>query len=160
MLGFSYGFQVWDVELADNVRNLASRHDGRVSFMHVLPKPEPSKRSEDKFADSRPILLICADGSFSGGANVQEGSGFPSNGSIQQSHGTVNGGYVPTAIWFYSLRSQSYVHLLRFRSGVHLVRCSSRVVAVLQSSQVFSCQRNSIIIKFQAVLSIIVLFLL
>ncbi|KAI3466209.1 hypothetical protein Pfo_022872 [Paulownia fortunei] len=136
LLGFSYGFQVWDVEVADNVSNLVSRHDGPVSFMQMLPKPVASNQSGDKFADCRPLLIICADGSFSGDINVQEGSGIPCNGSIQQYHGSANGSYVPTVVWFYSLRSQSYVHLLRFRSVVHLVRCSSRVVAVLQSAQI------------------------
>ncbi|KAG8365036.1 hypothetical protein BUALT_Bualt18G0061200 [Buddleja alternifolia] len=134
LLGYSYGFQVWDVEVADNVRNLVSRHDGPVSFMQMLPKPIASKQSEDKFADSRPLLIICADGSFSGGTKVQDGSGR--NGSHQQHHGSVNGSYVPMVVWFYSLKTQSYVHILRFRSVVHLVRCSSRVVAVLQSSQI------------------------
>lgn len=138
LLGFSYGFQVWDVEVADNVRNLVSRHDGPVSFMKMLPKPMASNQSGDKFADSRPLLIICADGSFSGDINVQEGSVTPCNGSIQQCNGSLNGSYVPTVVWFYSLRSHSYVHLLRFRTVVHLVRCSSRVVAVLQSTQVCS----------------------
>ncbi|KAI3456987.1 hypothetical protein Pfo_013650 [Paulownia fortunei] len=147
LLGYSHGFQVWDVEVADNVHNLVSRHDGPVSFMQMLPKLVASKQSGDKFADSRPLMVICADGSFSGGNNFQEGSGIPCNGSIQQCQGSLNGSYVPTVVWFYSLRSQSYVHLLRFRSAVHLVRCSSRVVAVLQSSQV--CYTLPIIIKLQ-----------
>ncbi|GFP89981.1 autophagy-related protein 18f, partial [Phtheirospermum japonicum] len=121
LLGFSYGFQVWDVEVADNVHNLVSRHDGPVSFMQMLPKPLASIHSGDKFAESRPLLIIC---------------GIPSNGSIKLSNGSVNGSYEPTAVWVYSLKSQSYVHLLRFRSTVHLVRCSSRVVAVLQSAQI------------------------
>ncbi|KAK6154397.1 hypothetical protein DH2020_008645 [Rehmannia glutinosa] len=136
LLGFSYGFQIWDVEVADNVHNLVSRHDGPVSFMQMLPKPLASIQSGDKFADSRPLLIICADGSFSGDINAQEGSGIPCNGSIKQCNGSVNGSFVPTVVWFYSLKSQSYVHLLRFRSIVHLVRCSSRVVAVLQSAQI------------------------
>ncbi|XP_011097925.1 autophagy-related protein 18f [Sesamum indicum] len=136
LLGFSYGFQVWDVEVADNVCNLVSRHDGPVSFLQLLPKPLATKQSGDNFADNRPLLVICADGSFSGGNNDQEGSGTTCNGSTQQCHGSVNNSCVPTVVWFYSLRSQSYVHLLRFRSVVHLVRCSSRVVAVLQSTQI------------------------
>ncbi|KAL0302074.1 UNVERIFIED_CONTAM: Autophagy-related protein 18f [Sesamum radiatum] len=136
LLGFSYGFQVWDVEVADNVCNLVSRHDGPVSFLQLLPNPLVTKQSGDNFADSRPLLVICADGSFSGGNNDQDRSSTTCNGSSQQYHGSVNNSCVPTVVWFYSLRSQSYVHLLRFRSVVHLVRCSSRVVAVLQSSQI------------------------
>ncbi|KAL2523665.1 Autophagy-related protein 18f [Abeliophyllum distichum] len=136
LLGYSYGFQVWDVEEADNVHKLVSRHDGPVSYMQALPTPTALKDSGDKFADSRPLLIICADGSFSGGNGIQEGFGGPRNGSVQHCHGSVNGSCEPTVVWFYSLRSQSYVHLLRFRSVVHLVRCSSRVVAVLQSAQI------------------------
>ncbi|CAI9784175.1 unnamed protein product [Fraxinus pennsylvanica] len=136
LLGYSYGFQVWDVEEAANVQILVSRHDGPVSFMQMLPKPMASKQSGDKCVDSCPLLIICADGSFSGGNNNQERLGAPCNGSIQQHHGSLNGSCVPTVVWFYSLRSQSYIHLLRFRSVIHLVRCSSRVVAVLQSNQI------------------------
>ncbi|KAL0443431.1 UNVERIFIED_CONTAM: Autophagy-related protein 18f [Sesamum latifolium] len=130
------GFRSGMFEVADNVYNIVSRHDGAVSFMQMLPKPMVSKQSDDKFADSHPLLIICADGSFSGGNNIQEGSDIPWNGSTQQCQESLNRSCVPTLVWFYSLRSQSYVHLLRFRSVVHLVRCSSRVVAVLQSSQV------------------------
>ncbi|KAL3636806.1 hypothetical protein CASFOL_019105 [Castilleja foliolosa] len=135
LLGFSHRFQVWDVEVAENVHNLVSRHDGPVSFVQMLPKPLTSIQSGDKFAESRPLLILCADGSFSGDISVQEAPGIPSNGSIKLSNGSVNGSYEPTTVWFYSLTSQSYVHLLRFRSTVHLVRCTSRVVAVLQSAQ-------------------------
>ncbi|XP_042041791.1 autophagy-related protein 18f-like isoform X1 [Salvia splendens] len=143
LLGFSYGFQIWDVEAADNVRNIVSRHDGPVSFMQVLPKPLASNEPADKFADSRPLLVICADGSFSGDINVPEGSAL-SNGMVQHSNGSVNGTCMPTVVWFYSFKSQSYVHLLRFRSVVHLVRCSSRVVAVLQSNQIHCLNASSL----------------
>ncbi|CAK9176262.1 unnamed protein product [Ilex paraguariensis] len=136
LLGYRHGFQVWDVEEADNVRDLVSRHDGPVSFLQMLPRPIASTQSGDKFADSRPLLVICADGSFSGGGNTQEGLATACNGSIQNCHDSLNAAFVPTAVWFYSLKSQSYVHVLKFRSVVHLVRCSSRVVAVLQSAQI------------------------
>ncbi|CAA0813934.1 Autophagy-related protein 18f [Striga hermonthica] len=136
LLGFSYGFQVWDVEVVDNVHNLVSRNDGPVSFLQMLPKPLSPNKIGDRFAESRPLLIVCADGSFSGDINNQEGSVVPSNESTKHCNESVKGSYVPTVVWFYSLRSQSYVHLLRFRSIVHLVRCSPRVVAVLQSAQI------------------------
>ncbi|XP_073028036.1 autophagy-related protein 18f-like isoform X3 [Primulina eburnea] len=136
LLGYSHGFQVWDVEVADCVRNQVSRNDGPVSFMQMLPKPISSKQTADKFSDSRPLLIICADGSFTGDNNIPERSGILRNGSVQQCPGPIKSSCASTVVWFYSLRSQSYVHLLRFRSVVHLVRCSSRVVAVLQSAQV------------------------
>ncbi|XWS27898.1 hypothetical protein CRYUN_Cryun25bG0019600 [Craigia yunnanensis] len=133
LLGFRSGFQVWDVEEADNVRDLVSIRDGPVSFMQMLPKPVAAKRSGDKLADSRPLLVVCADGSLSGGTHVQDGS---CNGSIPHNHDSGNGSAVPTIVQFYSLRSQSYVHVLKFRSVVYSVRCSSRIVAIAQAAQI------------------------
>lgn len=76
------------------------------------------------------FFLICSYGSFSAGGNTL------GNGNIKNGHDQVNGGSVPTVVWFYSLKSQSYIKELKFRSVVYLVRCSSRIVAVLQSAQV------------------------
>ncbi|OMP04510.1 hypothetical protein COLO4_09563 [Corchorus olitorius] len=133
LLGYRSGFQVWDVEEADNVRDLVSRRDGPVSFMQMLPNPVASKRSVDKFVDSRPLLVVCTDGSLSGGTHIQDG---PGNGSIPYNHDSGNGSFVPTIVQFYSLRSQSYVHMLKFRSVVYSVRCSSRIVAIAQAAQI------------------------
>ncbi|XP_051133584.1 autophagy-related protein 18f-like isoform X2 [Andrographis paniculata] len=132
----SYGFQIWDVEVADDIRKLVSRHDGPVSFMQMLSKPVASDHSGNRISGSHPLLAICADGSFSGDTNVQDGLDTLYNVTFQQRQGSFNDKYVPTVVWFYSLRSQSYVHLLRFRSAVLVVRCSSRIVAVLQSAQI------------------------
>lgn len=137
LLAYRSGFQVWDVEDADNVRDLVSRHDGPVSFLQMLPKPIESKRLQSKFADSHPLLVVCADGSVSIGNNILDGSATPSNESFTNGHEPLNGSSLPTAVRFYSLRSQSYVHVLKFRSVVYSVRCSSRVVAVSQAAQVF-----------------------
>ncbi|MCD7473115.1 hypothetical protein HAX54_014738 [Datura stramonium] len=136
LLGCQYGFQVWDVEDSDNVHNLVSRLDGPVSFMHILPKPIASKKHEDKFSGSRPLLILCTDGCFSGGSNNREGIGKLHDGTIQQYHDQASTSFVPTIVWFYSLTSHSYVHQLKFRSVVHLVRCSSRVIAILQAAQI------------------------
>ena len=136
LLGFRSGFQVWDVEDSHNVHDLVSRHDGPVSFMQMLPNPIASKRSTDKFANSRPLLTVCADGFFAGGSNVQDGLATPRNRSTSNFREQLNGNYLPTTVQFYSMRSQSYVHALKFRSVVYSVRCSSRIVAVSQSTQV------------------------
>ncbi|KAL6199304.1 hypothetical protein ACLB2K_029088 [Fragaria x ananassa] len=135
LLGYRSGFQVWDVEEADNVRDLVSTHDGPISFMQMLPKPIASKRSDDKFAESRPLLVVCADGSVSIDNNMEDGTA-PQNGITTNSHDKVNSSFVPTSVRIYSLRSQSYVHVLKFRSAVFSVRCSSRVVAVSQATQI------------------------
>ncbi|XP_054792659.1 autophagy-related protein 18f-like [Prosopis cineraria] len=136
LLGYRTGFQVWDIEDSKNVQDLVSRHDGPVSFMQMLSKPIASKRSEDKFADRWPLLVVCTDGIFAGGSNIQDGFVSSCNGSTLNCHDQVNGIYLPTTVQFYSLRSQSYVHVLKFRSAIYSVRCSSRVVAVAQSTQV------------------------
>lgn len=134
LLGFRHGFQVWDVEDVSNVHNLVSRQDGPVAFMQILPKLLASKQHGDKFANNRPLLIICADGCFPGGSSFQECSSR--NGTIHYGHELPNCSGVPTVVCFYSLRSHSYVHQLKFRSVVHLVRCSSRIIAVLQASQI------------------------
>ncbi|RDX93173.1 Autophagy-related protein 18f, partial [Mucuna pruriens] len=128
--------QVWHVDESNNVRDLVSRHDGPVSFMQMVPNPIASKRSEDKYANSRQLLVVCTDGFFAGGSNGQDGSTITYNRSTSNIHDQVNGNYLPTTIQFYSMKSQSYVHLVKFRSVVYSVRCSSRIVAVSQSTQI------------------------
>lgn len=136
LLGYRSGFQVWHVDESNNVRDLVSRHDGPVSFMQIVPNPIASKRSEDKFASSRPLLVVCADGFLPGGSNVKDGLAGPYNGSTSNSQDQINGNYLPTTVQFYSMKSHSYVHVMKFRSVVYSVRCSSRIVAVSQSTQV------------------------
>ncbi|XP_043688630.1 autophagy-related protein 18f-like isoform X2 [Telopea speciosissima] len=131
LLGYRSGFQVWDVEEANNVLELVSRHDGPVSFLQMQPKPIASKRSEDKFVDVRPLLVVAGDGMLSGGGNNQDG-----NANVTTCQESANGNFVPTVVRFYSLRSQSYVHILKFRSAVYSVRCSPRVVAISQAAQI------------------------
>ncbi|BBH01913.1 homolog of yeast autophagy 18 F [Prunus dulcis] len=98
LLGYRSGFQVWDVEESDNVRDLVSRYDGPVSFMQMLPKPIASKRLEDKFEESRPLLVVCADGSISVGNNIQDGMASPRNGISATSHDTMKSSFVPTVV--------------------------------------------------------------
>ncbi|KAG5255134.1 autophagy-related protein [Salix suchowensis] len=129
LLGYQSGFEVWDVEEANNVRDLVSRHDGPVSFLQMLPKPVTSEGSKDKFEHNRPLLVVCSDG-------AQDGPATSCNGNVSNNHDPVNGSTVPIVVRFYSLRSQSYVHVLKFRSAVYSVRCSSRIVAISQSAQI------------------------
>ncbi|PHU13064.1 hypothetical protein BC332_19994 [Capsicum chinense] len=136
LLGCRYGFQVWDVEDGGSVCNLVSRHDGPVSFTQVLPKLIASKNRDDKFSVNRPMLILCADVSFSGGRTSGESVGTPCDGTVLHYHNQARPPFVPTVVWFYSMRSHSYVHQLRFRTVVHSVRCSSRVIAILQAAQI------------------------
>ncbi|WJX73496.1 hypothetical protein P8452_57270 [Trifolium repens] len=136
LLGYRSGFQVWHVDESNNVRDMVSKHDGPVSFMQMVPNPIASKKSEDKFASSRPLLVVCAaDGLFGGGNNTKDGLTGPLNGT-SNSHDQMNGNYMPTSVQFYSMKSHSYVHVMKFRSVVYSVRCSSRIVAVSQSTQI------------------------
>ncbi|GAB4849612.1 hypothetical protein Ancab_004406 [Ancistrocladus abbreviatus] len=135
LLGYQSGFQVWDVEEVHNVHDLVSRHDGPATFLQMLPKPRGTAISEDKFSDSRPLVIVCSNGSVSLGSNIQDGI-TSCNGSSMNCHDPVNGSFGPSIVQFYSLCSQSYVHVLKFRSVVYSVRCSARVVAVSQSAQI------------------------
>ncbi|XVE80291.1 hypothetical protein DITRI_Ditri14bG0128200 [Diplodiscus trichospermus] len=101
--------------------------------MQMLPKPVAEKRSGDEFAHSRPLLIVCADGSLSGVTQIKDVS---CNGNMPHNHDSGNGSAVRTIVQFYSLRSQSYVHMLKFRSVVYSVRCSSRIVAIAQAAQI------------------------
>ncbi|CAJ1956804.1 unnamed protein product [Sphenostylis stenocarpa] len=145
LLGYRSGFQVWHVDESNNVRDLVSRHDGPVSFMQMVPNPIASKRSEDNYANSRQLLVVCTDGFFAGGSIVQDGLATPNNGNTINLHDQMNGNYLPTTVRFYSMKSQSYVHVLKFRSVVYSVRCSSRVVAVSQSSQIHCFDATTLI---------------
>lgn len=138
LLGFRSGFQVWDIEEANNVRNLVSKHDGQVTFLQLQTNPISAKRHMDKFYEVRPLLIVCADGSGSGqGGGFHEGLAAPSNGlAIANGHDQGKSDVLPTVVRFYSLKSQAYVHMLKFRSIVYSVRCSSRVVAISQAAQV------------------------
>ncbi|CAN1811989.1 Autophagy-related protein 18f [Linum perenne] len=121
LLGYRSGFQVWDVEEADNVHDLVSRQDGPVASLQMLPKPIPSKSGGDKFANSRPLVVVCSDGFLTGACDKQNRLDLPSSGTLPN---------------YPELKSHSYVHVLKFRSAIYSVRCSSRVVAISQAAQI------------------------
>ncbi|KAJ4809153.1 Autophagy-related protein 18 [Rhynchospora pubera] len=130
LLAYQSGFQVWDVEQSGEVRQLASRHDGPVSFLQVQKNPicNPSNQSVDQFADARPLLIVACDATssvetFDGGYEVSQDSASEDD-------------FFPTFVRFYSLKLHDYVHEVKFRSAVYSVRCSSRVVAVSQATQI------------------------
>nr|KYP53470.1 Breast carcinoma-amplified sequence 3 [Cajanus cajan] len=136
LLGYSSGFHVWDVDDSNNVCDLASRHDGPVSFMQMVPSPIVSKTPEDKFANRRPLLVVCTDSFLADGGKIQDGLVATCNGGALNCHDQVKGNCLPTTVQFYSMRSQSYAHVLKFRSVVYSIRCSSRIVAVSQATQI------------------------
>jgi hypothetical protein len=68
--------QLYCVEHADDVRQLESRHDGAVSFMQLLKKPIASKKGEDRFVDSWPLLALAGGGTSTGSANGNDANGL------------------------------------------------------------------------------------
>lgn len=146
LLGYRSGFQVWDVEEAHNVHDLVSKHDGPVSFLQMLPKPLPAMASGDKFSDSRPLLVVYTDGS-----RLLDGKSA-CNGSNPNCSGPGNGPHGPSSIQFYSLTSQSYVHILKFRTVIYSVRCSPRVIAISQAAQVIICSFLDLLLVLQKIM--------
>ena len=108
------------------MRQLASRHDGPVSFLQMVKKPLPSKLSDDRFADVRPLIAVAGDG-------------FPSAGSNSvDAVDAADDNLISTTIHFYSLRTHAYVHVLKFRSAIYTIRSGPRVLAVSQANQVWN----------------------
>lgn len=134
LLAYKSGFQVWDVEHADDVRQLESRHDGAVSFIQLLKDPIFTTKSEDRFADARPLLALACEGVYTGNGNNHDTNVPIFDGTNGAFH--IGSEILPTVIRFYSLRTHEYVHTLRFRSAVYSIRCSPRVIAVSQATQV------------------------
>lgn len=139
LLGYRSGFQVWDVEEADDVRQLVSKYEGFVSFMQMLKNPAPSRRCGDKFLDLRPLVAVVGDGSFSGSCNSIDALGSPCNGSMDSHLELGNENLGQTFVCFYSFRTHEYAHLLKFQSAIYTIRCSPLIVAVSLASQVMFC---------------------
>ncbi|KAJ9541162.1 hypothetical protein OSB04_027668 [Centaurea solstitialis] len=144
LLGYSNGFQVFDVDDASNFNELVSRRDGPVTFLQMQPLPEERKGREG-FRMSHPLLLVVAceeTGDLGPSYNKRDGYTESQMGNLVHS---------PTAVRFYSLRSHNYVHILRFRSTVFMVRCSPRVVAVGLASQIYCFDALTLENKFSVV---------
>ncbi|XP_078428567.1 autophagy 18 F-like protein isoform X2 [Wolffia australiana] len=99
-----------------------------------MKKPPPTKFSEDRFADVRPLLAIAGDGFPSGGTNSYDGA--LNNGHTGHSPEMIDDNIISTTIHFYSLKTHTYVHVLKFRSAIYTIRSGPRVVAVSQANQI------------------------
>ncbi|KAL9233274.1 hypothetical protein vseg_008295 [Gypsophila vaccaria] len=131
LLGYTNGFQVLDVDDASTVNELVSKRDGPCTFLQIQPYPAQVENCEG-FRASHPLLLVAAgDETNSQDSSQRRRDGFATD---SQAENVVNS---PTAVRFYSLKSQNYVHVLRFRSAVFTVRCSPRIVAVGLVSQIY-----------------------
>lgn len=128
LLGYSNGFQVWDVENADDVRLLVSTHDGLVSSLQMLKKATSSESNADNFSNVRPLLIIAGDASLSSST-----TNFGANAGIQDMDSENSS---PAFVYLYSVKTHDYIHVLKFRTSVYSIRCSHRVVAISQATQV------------------------
>ncbi|XP_058083559.1 autophagy-related protein 18g-like isoform X2 [Magnolia sinica] len=136
LLGYTNGFQVIDVEDSSNFHELVSKRDGPVTFLQMQPIPVNSEAHEG-FRALHPLLLVVA-GDEDDGSDMVRGAHLSGpirdNTSEPQSGNFIS---TPTVVRFYSLKSDSYVHVLRFRSAVHIIRCSPRIIAVALTSQIY-----------------------
>ncbi|KAH9299185.1 hypothetical protein KI387_030867, partial [Taxus chinensis] len=148
LLTYKNGFQVWDVENADNVQELVSKRDGPVAFLRMQPEPIKLEPDVECFQDSRPLLLVVTEEQTLVGGNVQGGFGTGYNGDAGSPPETRSSYPVPTIIQFYSFRSHTYVHELKFRSAIYIVRCSSNIVAVALATQIYCYDAATLETKF------------
>lgn len=136
LLTYVNGFQVWDVEEADDVRELVSKRDGLVAFLRV--QPEPDIRISDGFKAARPLLLVVTgDATNCSSTGVSGGLANGYSGVVGSPPSTGGNQFIPTVVKFYSVRNHSYVNTLRFRSAIYALRCSPRVVVVALVSQLY-----------------------
>ncbi|KAI3760072.1 hypothetical protein L1987_50462 [Smallanthus sonchifolius] len=130
LLGYQTGFQVIDVEDASDFTELVSKRDGPVTFLQLLHFPTSSNGNE-KFLQLHPLLMVVAgdEPTRSGlGQNRTYLSVPGRDGSVMAQPGSLVDS--PTAVRFYSIKSNCYVKVLRFRSTVFMVRCSPLIVAI------------------------------
>lgn len=126
---------MFDVENASSVCELVSKRDRPATFLQMQPMPIKSESIEGLRA-SHPLLLVVAGDETNGTGVVQGGHLSASMRENKSEPRAENSILIPTAVWFYSLKSHSYVHVLKFKSAVYMVRSSPRIVAVLFATQV------------------------
>ncbi|MCO5574460.1 hypothetical protein L7F22_028245 [Adiantum nelumboides] len=137
LLTYVNGFQVWNVEDANDVWELVSKRDGSVALLRV--QPQPILDACDTALDAaRPLLLVVTSDVTvcrSNGIPSRPANGYSGIGGSPPSFGENH--FVPTLVKFYSFRNHTYVHTLKFRSAIHSVRCSIRIVAVATAAQIY-----------------------
>ena len=134
LLAYANGFQVWDIEDADDVHEIVSKRDAPVAFLKIQPRPIALDTEDYKFKDVLPLLLVVTSD-----ATVTEGGYAKIGGSLPQSGGS---SFIPTVVRFYSLRSHTYVDEFRFWSATYAVRCSPRILVIpLEHKYVVLMQR-------------------
>ncbi|KAK4441711.1 Autophagy-related protein 18g [Sesamum alatum] len=128
LLGYLTGFQVFDVEDASGFSELVSRRNGPVTFLQILPAPANCDGAE-KDKSSHTILVVV------GRKEDEKINILQNTGQVPTRHASAESSSgssfdPPTAVRFYSMKSNEYVKVIDFRSPVLMVRCSPRVVAI------------------------------
>ncbi|XP_047941744.1 autophagy-related protein 18g-like isoform X3 [Salvia hispanica] len=135
LLGYLKGFQVFDVEDASGIRELVSRRDGPVTFLQMLPAPAKGD-GNGKYKSSHPILVVVGGNENERMTSAQcTGQGNSRRSSTDTSFGIPI--ELPTAVRFYSMKSNEYVKVIDFKSAVFMVRCCPRVVAIGLEEQIY-----------------------
>ncbi|KAL0418784.1 UNVERIFIED_CONTAM: Autophagy-related protein 18g [Sesamum radiatum] len=135
LLGYLKGFQVFDVEDAFGFSELVSRRNGPVTFLQMLPAASNCDGAE-KDKSSHNILVVV------GGKEDAKIHILQTTGQVPIRHASAESSSgssfdQPTAVRFYSMKSNDYVKVMDFRSPVLMVRCSPRVVAIGLEEQVY-----------------------
>ncbi|MCO5605836.1 hypothetical protein L7F22_060020 [Adiantum nelumboides] len=137
LLTYVNGFQVWNVDDANDVWELVSKRDGPVALLRV--QPQPILDACDTTLDAaRPLLLVVTSDVTvcrSNGIPSRPANGYNGIGGSPPSFGENH--FVPNVVKFYSFRNHTYVNTLKFRSAIHSVRCSIRIVAVATAAQIY-----------------------
>ncbi|KAL6564280.1 hypothetical protein OROMI_015730 [Orobanche minor] len=144
LLGYLRGFQVFDVEDASGLSELVSRRDGPVTFLQMLPSPANCDATR-RYRPSHSILVV-------GGNEDERITSFQyiGQGPARYSTDSPIGSFLdpPTAVRFYSLKSNEYVKVIDFKSPVLMVRCSPRVVAIGLEEQIYCLDTLTLEKKF------------
>ncbi|XP_073314957.1 autophagy-related protein 18g-like [Primulina huaijiensis] len=147
LIGYLKGFQVFDVEDACSFSELVSRRYGPVTFLQILPAPANCNGAE-VYKKSHPMLVVV-------GGDDNERIAHPratwssTNGATESSLGSSFD--PPSAIRFYSMKSNEYVKVVDFKSAVFMVRCSLQVVAIGLEEQVYCFDALTLEKKFVVV---------
>ena len=162
LLAYNNGFQIWDVSVPKNVREVVSRRDGGTASVHVLPRVHD--RQALLAAHEPVVCVVCQPtpsvkaAEFLNQAADEYGDAFAGHGVMwQQPGGWIENHEVceeeglrereeqemTTQLRLYSLRSSSYIHSFTVAGTVMAVRCSARVMAVAVSEQVTNAMQDT-----------------
>lgn len=135
LLGYVNGFQIFDIEEANNVQELVSKRDSAVAFLQIQPTPVTSEASKWRFEANKPLLLSVKDETAQE-ENSEYGFGIGYSEGVGGLPREADNNFVSTDVHFYSLNCHNYVHQLCFKSAIYGVRCSSSALAVALATQI------------------------